>query len=90
MRDLKLPIPTNKREYLMKNTEELREFRRRIGNNIRKIRIERNQTLQNLSKHCTISVFRLDDFEMGKRNIHLDVAALISKGLKVPMGRLFE
>ncbi len=74
----------------MRNRKELRTLRRKIGNNIREVRIKRNYTLQHLAKICKLNPLHIDDFEMGKRSITLDIVALIARGLEVPMDRLFE
>lgn len=74
----------------MKNTQELRSFRRKIGQNIRRFREEEKMELQELADHIHIHVNTLHEYEMGKRRITLDVIALIALCLNVPMKRLFE
>ncbi len=74
----------------MKNTEELRACRRRIGNNIREVRVGQNLTMRHLAKQTGVSITTLDCYEMGKKFVNLEMLAVIAQALKVPMNRLFE
>ncbi len=74
----------------MRNRKELREYRRRIGSNIRKIRTKHSLSLKNLEERTHLHIKLLSAYEEGKRTISIEQAALIAKGLQVPIGKLFE
>ncbi len=74
----------------MRNTRELRACRRRIGNNIREMRVKRDLIMHDLARQVHVNIATLDSYEMGRKFINLEMLAMIALVLKVPMNRLFE
>ena len=62
---------------------ELRQTRKMIGHNIYLHRHRRRMSMEKMAKLTHISVKKLDYFEMGKGEIHLQLLVLIAKALNV-------
>ena len=74
----------------MSNIEELRGLRCKIGKNIQQVRIKRNMTVHQCAKRMELKPIKLDQYEMGKNMVSLEMLVYIAKELGVPLHRLFE
>ena len=61
-----------------------------IAENLKRLRLERNQSLGQLAKSCGVSKVMLSQIEKGDTNPTINTVWKIAKGLKVPYTALLE
>lgn len=61
-----------------------------VGENVRKLRIERNQTLSELAGDLGISHQQLQKYETGSNRLSAGMVARVSEALGVPLETLFQ
>ncbi len=61
-----------------------------FGCNVRKLRLKRRWTQEELAQHSGLTPNFIGFVERGERNITLKNAVKIAKGLNFPVHRLFE
>jgi predicted transcriptional regulator len=66
------------------------EVMSRFGKNVRKIRIEREMTQEQLSEEAMISQVQVARIESGKLNTSISTVCAIAYALKVEVGDLFQ
>jgi len=75
---------------MQNKTEDLRNLRKTIGNNIHKERALRKVTLARLSRLTGIRMKKLDQYELGKNMVRLEEVFFIARSLGVAAEKLFE
>jgi transcriptional regulator with XRE-family HTH domain len=70
------------------STHLMRHLRLTIGQNIHKQRLKQKMSLRRLAQLSGISEFLLDQYELGKNEIHLDKILKISCALEVEVVEL--
>ena len=66
----------------------MQDWRIIVGRNVRRIRLQRAMTQEELSFEADIDLTYVGGIERGKRNPSLLVMARIAKALAVPLGKL--
>jgi transcriptional regulator with XRE-family HTH domain len=70
------------------STHLLRHLRFTIGQNIQRQRVQNKWPLRKLARLACIDEYRLDQFELGKNEIHLNELFRIACVLKVEIAQL--
>lgn len=63
---------------------------KQFGWNVRKLRLKRHWTQEQLAQHAGLTPNYIGFVERGERNITLKNAVKIAKGLNFPVHKLFE
>ena len=74
----------------MKTHHQTAKVKKIIGMNIYRLRRRRNMSLQSLSDKTEIGFKKLDAYEIGKGNMHLDTLARVSMALNVDLSELIS
>jgi len=61
-----------------------------FGKRVRKLRIEKNLTLEELAFACDIELSQVHRIEKGKVNITLSTMEVLAKGLETSIGKLLQ
>ena len=72
------------------NHEVIDEFLKDFGENIRKIRKEKNMTQCELAYKCNATQEKISRTERGKYNFKISSIVIIAKGLEVPLCKLLD
>lgn len=75
---------------MINNRKELKNIRKNIGYNIYKARRRKGFTLKKLSKISNIDFLLLDQFELGKNEVNLNILMRIANSLDVSMQDFFS
>ncbi len=67
-----------------------KDFKKELGLNIRKLRIQKGLTQENLSLESTISRSHIAMIEAGKRDVTVNGLFKISRALKVNLKEIFS
>ncbi len=68
--------------------KELRELRRALGENIHRMRVTRQMTLHECADKAHIYPQTLDYYEMGRRQLDLDMLAILAAVFGVKLAEL--
>jgi transcriptional regulator with XRE-family HTH domain len=70
------------------STHSFRHFRFTIGQNIHKQRVRQKMPLKKLAQLSGVSEYLLDQYELGKNDLHLNALFRISCALEVEIEKL--
>ncbi len=74
----------------MENKEAMPSIKQIFGNNMRKNRLERNLSQEQLAFETNLHRTYISEVERGKRNISIENIELIAKALDIPIAELFK
>lgn len=64
--------------------------RRLLADNLRRLRLEREMSQEDLAKAAGVSQQCVSETELAKRNVSIDTMARMSRALEVPVSELFQ
>ena len=65
------------------------ELLKAFGTNVRKLRIQKGMTMEQLAEQSELDYTQIARIEHGKVNTSVGIAHLIAKGLQIPLNELF-
>lgn len=72
-----------------RQTAEVRELRKTIGARIHSIRMQKRETLHHLSHASGLSIEKLDQYELGKGEISMEVLIVLAHALDLKVTSFF-
>ncbi|HEX7905427.1 MAG TPA: helix-turn-helix transcriptional regulator [Chitinophagaceae bacterium] len=74
----------------MMTKQEIETTKKKFGENLQRIRKERNMSLLQVSYNCSLLNGRISEIEHGKHNIRLATILELAKGLEIEPSRLLD
>lgn len=69
--------------------KKVRELRKMIGARIHFLRVQKRETLHHLSHATCIGIEKLDQYELGKNEISIEVLVKLAFALDIDVGEFF-
>ena len=70
--------------------QDLNSLKKKFGKSIKKVREDKDLSLWDVAYNCTLDASKIAKIEKGQFNITLRTINELSKGLNVPISKLFD